>query len=323
MSRRMWGITTFFNPSASRVRLANYRAFRERSRKQGLPLITVELAMGEAPFELGPDDAEQLVRKRSNAVLWQKERLLNLALESLPASCTDVCWIDADVLFEDDAWVSECQALLERFVLFQPFDRVIRLPHGASVSDYPSAQLDRSIVRGNDDGTYSESVCKSRSSVLGRLARAGGFGGLDGTTGYAWCARREVFEGLGFFDRCIVGGADRELAVAALYEPGRAPASATRIRHAPLRAQLAAWHAVFHARVAGRVAHRPGVIHHLWHGDAKQRAYRDRHALLELHGYDPMRDVCVDEEGCLQWSTQNSALITGVADYFAARGDGA
>jgi hypothetical protein len=308
MSRCMWGITTFFNPSASRVRLANYRAFRARSRKQGLPLITVELAMGDAPFELDDasdtdhgGDADILVRKRSSAVLWQKERLLNLALEALPDACTDVCWIDADVLFEDDAWVSECEALLTRFALLQPFDKAIRLPHGASVGDYPSTQLERTIVRGSEDGTYSESVCRKGPSL---------FGGLDGTTGYAWCARREVLQDLGFYDRCIVGGAD-------------VPASATRIRHKPLRMHLGQWHTAFHARVQGRVSHRPGVLHHLWHGDAKQRRYRDRHELLAAHDYDPARDVTVDAQGCLQWATRNDALVAAVREYFASRGDGA
>lgn len=74
-------ITAFFNPTRSRRRLGNFRTFRAALR---VPLIAVELSYG-ADYELGDADAEVLIRRRGRDVLWQKERLLNLALEHVPS----------------------------------------------------------------------------------------------------------------------------------------------------------------------------------------------------------------------------------------------
>ena len=79
----LWGITTYFNPAQYKRKLQNYHQFRTASKKQGLPLIVVELAFGEHKFELTKDDAEIVIQRRCNTVLWQKERLLNIALEFL------------------------------------------------------------------------------------------------------------------------------------------------------------------------------------------------------------------------------------------------
>ena len=66
----------FFNPVRYQRRLANYKVFRQRL---DVPLIAIELAYGPN-FELQQHDAEILLQIRGDAVLWQKEKLLNLAL---------------------------------------------------------------------------------------------------------------------------------------------------------------------------------------------------------------------------------------------------
>ena len=82
----LWAITSYFNPAGYRRRLANFRAFRARL---SVPLVAVELAYGPE-FELKAGDADILVQIRGRDVMWQKERLLNLALRSLPDSCANV-----------------------------------------------------------------------------------------------------------------------------------------------------------------------------------------------------------------------------------------
>ena len=75
-----WAITTYYpfdDPPGQRRRLQVYREFRRRLR---LPLVTVELSLNG--FHLSPDDAEVLVQIPDGALLWQKERLLNVALSS-------------------------------------------------------------------------------------------------------------------------------------------------------------------------------------------------------------------------------------------------
>jgi hypothetical protein len=306
----LWGITTYFNPGGYGSRLVNYRAFRESTRRQGLPLVTVELAFGDATFELGPEDADVLVQKRSGSVLWQKERLLNVALAHLPPECELVCWADADVLFEDSDWIAQATTALKHAPLIQPFRRAIRLPRGAAPADFPSRRLGWTIRRGTKVGTYVPAVC---SRLVKRRPS------FDGTTGYAWCARREVLAECGFYDRCVVGGGDREMALAAAYPPGAIPSDLIRIHHGRLRDDLAAFHEKLYPMVAGKVGHLPGTLHHLWHGDPTNRSYENRHAILEKHDFDPRADIALDADGCWAWSTNKAALVEAVTAYFDSR----
>ena len=96
----LWAITTYFNPVGYQRRLANYKIFRQRL---DVPLIAIELAYGP-DFELQLDDAEILHQIRGDAVLWQKEKLLNLALRAIPPECRKVAWLDCDIIFDDPQW---------------------------------------------------------------------------------------------------------------------------------------------------------------------------------------------------------------------------
>ena len=94
-------ITSYFNPMRSRRRLANYRTFRSRL---NAPLFTVELSF-DGRFELTPSDADHLIQLSGGDIMWQKERLLNIALGAVPGDVEDVAWIDCDLVFES-TWLA-------------------------------------------------------------------------------------------------------------------------------------------------------------------------------------------------------------------------
>lgn len=127
-----WGITCFFNPVKYKNKYQNYRIFRDNSRRQGLKLVAVELTFDSSDFELNKMDAEILLQIRGGKdnILWQKERLLNLALQKLPPECTKVVWIDCDILFNNDNWVSETSKTLDTYKVIQPFQTIVRLNKG-------------------------------------------------------------------------------------------------------------------------------------------------------------------------------------------------
>ena len=131
-----WGMTTFFNPTGCKNKLENYKKFRESSKKQGLNLLTVELAFNGQPFELAKDDAEMLVQVRSNSIMWQKERLLNIGLKHLPEDCDKVAWIDCDLIFKNDNWVKEASNLLEKYAAVQLFSFLVSLPKEGEKADF-------------------------------------------------------------------------------------------------------------------------------------------------------------------------------------------
>ena len=63
---------------------------------QGLQMLCVELVFGDSTFQLldassdAPDCEIMVQRRTSENTLWQKEQLLNIALDNLPASVTKV-----------------------------------------------------------------------------------------------------------------------------------------------------------------------------------------------------------------------------------------
>ena len=78
----LWVVTSYFNPEGYLTKRQNYDLFRERIVAAGIPLLTVECSLGDHPFELpaGPDVHRVLGRD----VMWQKERLINVAISKLP-----------------------------------------------------------------------------------------------------------------------------------------------------------------------------------------------------------------------------------------------
>src|ERR1700688_1333465 len=95
-------ITTYFNPVGYRTRSENFVAFAESLEAQGVPLLTVELAFGDDPFELPASPA--VIRLRGRSRLWMKERLINAAVSRLPVQYTAFAWLDGDLLFADRSW---------------------------------------------------------------------------------------------------------------------------------------------------------------------------------------------------------------------------
>src|SRR5580658_2870882 len=113
----LWGVTAYFNPAGYRSRLDNYRSFRKRLKT---PLIAVEMSP-TGHFELRRDDAEIVVQLAGGDVLWQKERLLNVALRHLPTDCDIVAWLDCDVIFADDEWPARTRVALDSYRMVQLF----------------------------------------------------------------------------------------------------------------------------------------------------------------------------------------------------------
>jgi hypothetical protein len=295
----IWAITSYFNPVGYRRRLVNYRIFRERL---GLPLVAVELR-GRNGFELGSDDADILIRLTEGDMLWQKERLLNIALRALPADCDAVVWTDCDVIFEEDAWTQRAAALLDRFALVHPFQDAVYLPPEWQPGDPVPPAGARSVAAFVADGV-PPADCVTHREPAG-----------NGKPGLAWMARREILDRHGFYDACITGGGDSAF-VAAAYGCCEVLADLFAM-NAPWRRHYAAWGQGFHGSVAGRVATVPGRIYHLWHGARTNRQYLERHAGLVT--FDPVVDVAARSDEAWRWNSDKPELHAFLRNYFSAR----
>jgi hypothetical protein len=126
----LWTITSYFNPVGYANRLRNYRVFRANLAS---PLAVVELSI-DGKFELSRNDAEIVVQITGGDVLWQKERLLNVALRHLPDECNHVAWVDCDVIFLEMDWAQRADQALEKSCLIQPFRERWNLARDAAIA---------------------------------------------------------------------------------------------------------------------------------------------------------------------------------------------
>ena len=310
----LWAVSCHFNPGGYARRRTNHRRFRERL---GLPLLTIELSH-DGRFDLTDDDADRVMRLVACDVLWQKERLLNIAIRALPPACRHVAWLDGDVLFARDDWHVEAVERLRHDVLVQPFSHFTDLAR--DVADVPttaSAPGGRSFASLFVEGGHEQALfdamwgsdavrCAEGERVQRRLS-----------SGFAWVGRRDVIQQHGLYDACIIGSGDRAIACAAA---GRA-ATATQnfLRSAAQRRHYLAWAQPFEAEVAGRLGCVEGTVHHLWHGELADRRYRDRWRDVAALGFDPFTDIEVDAEGPWRWASDKPDLHAYVRRYFSER----
>lgn len=302
----LWAITSYFNPAGSRRRLMNYRQFR---RCLATPLLTVELSF-TAPPALAAGDADILLQCRDGDVMWQKERLLNHALDHLPAQCTQVAWLDCDLVFDTDEWVAQTRAALTRAPLVQLFSTLRHAP----------ADADPTALRGHSHGWMQQSLIASiqtqgdAARILGQVMSRGPD---SPSPGMAWAAPRALLQSHGLYDRCIVGGGDTAFAGAAL----GCPEVVAGLHQMNLRQRQAylTWAGGLFNRVGGNVAHLEGTVHHLWHGDLRQRQSSSRHAQLAPHDFDPWLDLAPGRDGPWRWARDKAALHAFVQAYFHAR----
>ena len=304
-TRPLWAVTSYFNPAGYRRRLANYRTFRAQL---GVPLVCVEQSC-TGQFELNAADADLLLQLTGDC-MWQKERLLNVAISHLPAACRAVAWIDADVLFERAEWPALTLAALERYPLVHLYEERVDLDRAAGGESPAAAPVLRT----------SHSLIARR---LAGQARAADYwdsnapNQLGTSMGLAWAARRELLDEHGLYDACILGSGDRVNLCGSCgrYDDG---ARATGMNERQ-RAHYLRWAEPFHRDVAGQVGHLPGRAYHLWHGEFEHRAYAARHEGLATFDFDPTTDLALSETGAWRWNSDKPAMHTYVRQYFDSR----
>lgn len=303
----LWAITAFFNPAAYQRRLGTYRLFRQAL---DVPLVAIELAF-DGRFSLRDEDAEIVLRISGGDVMWQKERLLNLALQALPQDCDKVAWLDCDVLFENKDWPAQVCCALAETPIAQLYQRVRYLgPQWQPGEKREAHETHRrpSLVSGVAArlGVEACLVHPSREQRPGTYAN-----------GMAWAARRELLDRFGLYDACIIGGGDRAISSAAF-----GCFKHVRDWHEFNEQQWAYylnWATPFHDACQGRVGMIEGDVWHVWHGKPDDRGLGSRHNRLGQFGFDPFTDITRDDQGCWRWNSDKPELHAYVRDYFASR----
>jgi len=317
-------VTCFFNPCGYRSRVENYRRFRQALEACGLPVLTVELAVGSDPFCLGPE-AGEVLRRRAAAPIWQKERLLNLGIRQLLArGYRKIVWLDADVTFEDLAnWPWHVAAALERFAVCQVFGQVLVEQDGG-----------RTLLPGVSGVRYHHELGIWLDQQRRGPSPRRPVGYPLGYSGFGWAARAEVLRQIELYDRAVVGGGDKLILAASCGLDERWRRRAKRLLRTTLRRCPSCGHANSAPRyladyfdwarrwdriVGGRCGWADRTLRALYHGDRMDRRYSLRRDILLRHDFDPSQDLELDASGCWRWSSAKPQLHLEVQNYFFER----
>ncbi|TWU67286.1 hypothetical protein V7x_28600 [Crateriforma conspicua] len=282
-------VTFHFNPCRFAALARTYQRWVPTLGPLADALVCYEVVFdGDAPEIPG---SIVIRARRDECLMWQKESLINRAVDETPDRCRYFAWIDHDLVFQDPDW----------------------LPQGVRRMrdvDAVACQLFGEIrFLGSDDR-----VLWRRRSAMTAWTKSRS---IDGSPGGAWIADVQYLRDIGgLSDASIVGGGDQVfLNAMSGAEPSHFPHVADGLRRAESR---------WLRRAVDVKGNRPaislcGVVFHLHHGDRKHRQYRDRNQLLIDHDYDPTTDVHRRPDGLLQWSSDKPGLHAAVAKYFADR----
>lgn len=281
----------YFNPVGYRTRRENFALFASAALAQGADLWCIEAAEKNR-WEVAGIDPGRLVRVPMGDALWQKERMLNLLFDWLPADYEAVAWVDGDILFDDPRWVAAARRVLTKFPVCQLWRRAAWLEPDGRASRY----LESAAGLPADD-----------RSLLNR-----------GHPGFAWAARRETLRALGgLCDFHIFGGGDSVMAMGFW---GQARHRYLDRFQGAFRAACLDWIDRAYRVVRGQVGCLRAGIRHLWHGSYKDRGYDARNKIAALNGFDPGRHLRTNRAGLWEWTEAAPEALRGmVTGYFYER----
>lgn len=287
MKDKLYVVTAIFNPMLFESRTRLYHRFEKYIEYSGAVLITVEVAWDGRPFEVTTPYNKNNLQLRTEALLWHKERALNLGIEHLKKvhpEAKKVAWIDADVQFANPNWVHDTLNALDHFDVVQPFSQAINLsPKYEKMWDVRS--MFYNFI--NNIG-YSQHPPK-------QLKYAGG-----GHPGLAWAAKISALDCLGgLLDICVHGSADTHMGNAlmgdvTLYTSEHFPSG--------LLNRYQQWQEKCDKYIKKNIGYVNGLVFHYWHGKSQDRGYEKRIDMICFHGYDPDTDLVVTDNGLYAFS---------------------
>ena len=253
-------VTTHFNPCGFSLPVETYRQWQ--------PTIAHPVQCYESVYRGNRPEIENSVAIPCGPEndVWQKERLINLAISRLPIEVRYVAWIDHDLIFGNPNWLADGVEMLR--------------------SGYNALQLFSTV---SNIGQTGEVESIGYGSVFAK-------GSDSSSPGGAWIANRKWLDSIGgIYDRAIVGGGD-----AIFYSAMTGRRKSFHQRHAEAFNR----HIERYYSRIGRAAvgYLPGEVHHIWHGDRDNRQYISRDETMTGFGYDPEVHIDVDENGLLSWT---------------------
>jgi GR25 family glycosyltransferase involved in LPS biosynthesis len=281
-------LTTFFNPKNYINLRYNYLKFSEKI-KEKADLFPIELSFND-DFFIEYENVIQIKGTEEN-ILWQKERLLNIALENLPKEYTNVAWVDCDVIFENENWVEEVNEKLKDYKVLHLFENAKRLDENGNID-----RISKSII---------ENI-KESNKIPTNLNK--------GITGFGWAIRREDIEKIKFLDTQIIGGADSLMFFSFV---GLNNTAFHKKMNNEWLDFYNKWNQISFSNIHSSINNISGDIIHLYHGKMINRNYNSRYEILSKERFNPILDLIIDNNNL--WKFKNVNISKNLEKYFESR----
>lgn len=281
-------VTCFFNPAGFSTLRRNYDVFRAGCEAAGVPLWTVELAIGDTPHTI---TGENVVHVRGADVIFSKENLLNIGFSRVPRQFDKLAFVDCDLVWDRPDWLWQASELLEKHGAVQLFGHI----HHTDAQGRPAHN--------------------GPSMARKHLEKLPGWGAPGG----AWAVHRQMLDlSVGLYDRCVVGAGD--MVHSHLGFRGRFDDPWANDLNPAMRQHAIDWARMVWRYVRGDLACVDATVTHLWHGDRSDRQYQTRSMILA--DADPETWFCYSHEGVLGFTPQAPPSIRlALIEYFKARNE--
>lgn len=297
----LWIISCYYNSNSYKTKPKNFELFMERIEEAKINHLIVECAFKDQQFSL--PKSKNILRIKTPDIMWQKERLLNIALENLPVRCKNILWIDCDVLFENPDWAKETVEKLKHYRVVQPFKEAIRLPKGFT------------HYVGQGEKYYSFGYINSENPYIVSEGRFD----LHGHTGFAWASHKSIFAKVGFYDVCIAGSGDHMMAHSFVGDWTTKCIKRVIGNNENFYNHYTEWSKKIYPKIKSKISYVEGALLHLWHGDVENRNYVVRQRTLEEYQFNPYEDIALNNNNCWKWEGKNDKLAKWAEEYFVLR----
>lgn len=299
----LYVVVALSNPRRFKKRFELYEKFMKRMLKnENLRIYTVECAFADRSHKVAVHDHvdhpnHTYIQVQSNDEIWHKENLINIGVTRLPANWEYVAWIDADIAFNNEDWVSETLEQLQHYPVVQLFQTAIDLgPDGRALQTHTgfAYQYNKYAIY-NKEKKYE-----------------------NWHPGYAWAVTRDMWNLMGgLIDISILGAGDNHMAHAFI---GTINDTLNLKLTEDYKNHIRQFQEKIKTKI-GELGYVNGNIVHYWHGKKADRRYFERWNILVSNQYNPVTDIKKDWQGLYALSDNKPKLKRDIQTYFILRNE--
>lgn len=295
MDESLYLILPYFNFINYKSGLRNINIFLNNYKKyKNIKLVLVE-GIYDRKNQLADfsDQVYKHIKLDVTDILWIKENLINIGVESLPKNWKFFGWIDRDVEFLNLNWAKACIKKLQYCDLLQPWSECISLDKDNNPYKDPHYKESKKVL----------SFCYTKSSNSLKFQ-------YFTHTGFCWCFNRKFYVKLEkLCDSTIVGGGDSLMNICMQQQSENSNFNylGNILKEYCFKFKDA------------KIDYVRGKILHYYHGEIKDRRYKARYDILHKHKFDPSTFLAYDKNGVLIFSEKGKILKRPLKKYFKQR----